>query len=70
MSGGVSSGIFTGLAFLAFLGVTCWAYSRRNRARFEDAAQLPLTEDPQIEDPPIGGGAQRGCQPPTGASKP
>jgi cytochrome c oxidase cbb3-type subunit 4 len=39
------SGIFTACAFAGFLGVTWWAYARHNRARFEEASQLPLTED-------------------------
>jgi cytochrome c oxidase cbb3-type subunit 4 len=39
------SGIFTLAALLGFLGVTWWAYTRHNRARFEQAAQLPFTED-------------------------
>lgn len=38
------SGIFTVLALLAFLGITAWAYARHNRARFEEAARLPLDE--------------------------
>jgi cytochrome c oxidase cbb3-type subunit 4 len=41
----VISGIFTTAAFICFLGVTWWAYTRHNRARFEEAAALPLTED-------------------------
>jgi cytochrome c oxidase cbb3-type subunit 4 len=39
------SGVFTTLAFIGFLGIAAWAYARRNRARFDEAAQLPLTED-------------------------
>jgi len=40
------SGIFTIAAFAGFLGVCVWAYSKRNRAKFDDAAQLPLTDEP------------------------
>jgi cytochrome c oxidase cbb3-type subunit 4 len=39
------SGVFTTLAFIGFLGVTGWAFSRRNRERFEEASRLPLTDD-------------------------
>jgi cytochrome c oxidase cbb3-type subunit 4 len=39
------SGIFTILAFVLFLGIGCWAYSRHNRGRFDEAAQLPLSEE-------------------------
>jgi cytochrome c oxidase cbb3-type subunit 4 len=30
------------LSFAAFVGIACWAYSRRNNARFEEAARLPF----------------------------
>ena len=34
------------LASLAcFLGIWYWAYSRSNKERFEEAAQLPFAED-------------------------
>lgn len=39
------SGIFTVAAMTAFAGITWWAYSRRNTARFEEASRLPLRED-------------------------
>ncbi|MBL6751967.1 MAG: cbb3-type cytochrome oxidase subunit 3 [Nevskia sp.] len=45
------SGIFTLAAFIGFLGVTWWAYTRHNRARFEQAALLPLTEDSEPSAP-------------------
>jgi cytochrome c oxidase cbb3-type subunit 4 len=38
-------GIITLVFMVCFLGVAVWAYSRRNRARFDDAAQLPLTDE-------------------------
>jgi cytochrome c oxidase cbb3-type subunit 4 len=41
------SGIFTIAAVLGFAGVSWWAYTRHNRARFEEAALLPLTEEMQ-----------------------
>lgn len=28
-----------------FLGILVWAFSRRNRARFEEAARLPFEQD-------------------------
>ncbi|WP_293391437.1 cbb3-type cytochrome c oxidase subunit 3 [Nevskia sp.] len=39
------SGIFTIAAMTAFAGISWWAYSRRNTARFEEASRLPLVED-------------------------
>jgi len=35
-------------SFLAFTGLVVWAWSRRNRARFDEAAQLPFA--PEAED--------------------
>jgi cytochrome c oxidase cbb3-type subunit 4 len=46
------SGIFTLAALIGFTGVTWWAYTRRNRARFDEAARLPLTEELQRTAPP------------------
>lgn len=28
-----------------FLGILVWAFSRRNRARFDEAARLPFEQD-------------------------
>jgi len=32
-------------ALISFLGIVAWAYARRNRADFEQAAQLPFEQD-------------------------
>ncbi|MBK6630145.1 MAG: cbb3-type cytochrome c oxidase subunit 3 [Betaproteobacteria bacterium] len=37
--------ILTVLAFATFMGIVVWAYSRRRRAAFDEAANLPFTED-------------------------
>jgi cytochrome c oxidase cbb3-type subunit 4 len=37
--------IWTLLSFIAFVGIAVWAYSGRTRARFEEAARLPLDDD-------------------------
>ncbi len=34
----------TVLSFVAFIGITVWAWSRRNAARFDEAAQLPFVD--------------------------
>jgi len=44
---GILRGVATVLAMLAFVGVSVWAYSRRRRPQFDEAAQLPLEEDPK-----------------------
>ncbi|MBS0315832.1 MAG: cbb3-type cytochrome c oxidase subunit 3 [Proteobacteria bacterium] len=35
----------TVLSMLFFIGICFWAYSRRNRARFDEAAELPFQSD-------------------------
>jgi cytochrome c oxidase cbb3-type subunit 4 len=37
--------LVTVLAFASFVGIVLWAYSGRARRGFEEAAQLPFTED-------------------------
>jgi len=37
--------IFTLLSFACFLGIAVWAYSSRNRERFDEAARLPFEQD-------------------------
>lgn len=57
----MTSGLFTVLAFSGFILIAVWAYSRRNRARFDEAARLPLDDEPAT--PPAcccGGDANRG----------
>lgn len=40
--------ILTVLALLCFLGIVIWAYSKGAKKGFDEAAQLPFTD----EDPP------------------
>nr|WP_315190997.1 cbb3-type cytochrome c oxidase subunit 3 [uncultured Albidiferax sp.] len=37
--------IATVSSFITFLGIWAWAFSRRNKAQFDDAAQLPFLQD-------------------------
>jgi cytochrome c oxidase cbb3-type subunit 4 len=37
--------VMTVLSFLAFAGIVAYALNPRNRARFEEAARLPLDDD-------------------------
>jgi cytochrome c oxidase cbb3-type subunit 4 len=37
--------IVTLLSFVAFAGIVGWAWSRRNAARFTEAAQLPFVDE-------------------------
>lgn len=40
---------FTVVSFALFLGIVYWAYSRRNAARFNEAAQLPFMDENALE---------------------
>ncbi len=33
------------MSFACFGGIVAWALSRKNKARFEDAAQLPFSDE-------------------------
>ena len=48
MDQGTWEGIGTLLAMLAFIAVCVWAYSGRNKARFDEAALLPFADE--LED--------------------
>ncbi len=37
--------IVTLLAFACFVGIVLWAWSRRNKDRFDDAALVPFRQD-------------------------
>lgn len=37
--------IITVLSFVTFCGIILWAYARHNKARFDDAANLPFADD-------------------------
>jgi cytochrome c oxidase cbb3-type subunit IV len=37
--------IITVLGFMCFLGICVWAYSSHAKAGFDEAAQLPFTDD-------------------------
>ena len=39
------------LSLVAFIGVIAWACSRRNRKRFDDAANLPFADDERSKKP-------------------
>ena len=43
-------------SFLMFLGITVWAFSKRNKQSFDELAALPLMEDrPADANSPQGG---------------
>ena len=42
------SGIITLAAFVAFLGIAHWAFSKRNQERFRAAARTPLEDETEV----------------------
>jgi cytochrome c oxidase cbb3-type subunit 4 len=44
--------VTTVILFIAFIGIVVWAYNRRRRDAFDDAAKLPLADDEPPADPP------------------
>lgn len=37
--------VVTVISLLTFVGIVLWAWSKRNKASFDEAAQLPFTDD-------------------------
>ncbi len=37
--------VFSVACLAIFAGIVYWAYSKRNRSRFDDAANLPFADD-------------------------
>jgi cytochrome c oxidase cbb3-type subunit IV len=50
MSYEVASTIMTVVMFAVFLGIVAWAWSGRQRDRFETASRLPLEEELELTD--------------------
>ena len=43
--------LITLLSFVAFIALVAWAWSRRNKKRFDDAANLPFADDERSDKP-------------------
>lgn len=41
--------IITTISFIIFLGIVYWAYSGRQKSRFDEAANLPFADDDMQE---------------------
>lgn len=39
------AGFITAVLLVLFIGITAWAWSKRNQTRFEEASRLPLEDD-------------------------
>lgn len=38
-------GIFTAVMMVSFLGIVWWAYSKKTKKRFDEAANLPFADE-------------------------
>ena len=43
-------GILTAVLMVAFIGMVFWAYSRKRKADFDEAARLPLEDDNALNE--------------------
>lgn len=43
-------GIGTALVLVAFIGLCFWAYSKKRKKTFDEAAQLPFADEGQDQD--------------------
>lgn len=43
---GLFRGLLTLVLFVAFVGIVLWAYSGRRKKDFDEAANLPLNDEP------------------------
>jgi cytochrome c oxidase cbb3-type subunit 4 len=50
--------LVTVVSLFAFLGIIVWTWSRKNRAAFDEAAQLPFVEDQGAPGASRGGNQQ------------
>ncbi len=47
----MSSGIFTAILLVAFIGLWFWAWSSRRKNDFSEASRLPLEDDRSDREP-------------------
>lgn len=50
MNIGTLHGVGTLLALIAFIGICLWAYSKRRKKDFDEAANLPFADDTQEDN--------------------
>lgn len=43
--------VWTVIAFVVFVGIVVWAYSSKQKSRFDEAARLPLADDEDSDLP-------------------
>ena len=45
MDNGITGSIFTLVVFVSFIGVVLWAYSKKSKASFDEAANLVFDDE-------------------------
>ncbi|HSP01053.1 MAG TPA: cbb3-type cytochrome c oxidase subunit 3 [Thioalkalivibrio sp.] len=50
MGFGLLQGLLTLLLMVLFVGIVVWAYSSRQKKRFDEASKLPFAEDAKPQD--------------------
>lgn len=45
----ISGSIYTVLVFVFFIGIVIWAFSKKSKAGFDEAANLVFDDEPQQE---------------------
>jgi cytochrome c oxidase cbb3-type subunit 4 len=43
----ISGSIYTVVVFVCFIGIVIWAYSKKSKTGFDEAAQIIFDEQPQ-----------------------
>ena len=51
---GLFRGVLTVILFLAFIGMWIWAWSSKRHSDFEQAANLPLEDEPPMVENTVG----------------
>ena len=50
MDQGIVGSIFTVIVFVCFIGVVWWAFSSRNKKKFDEAANLPFADEDKDQE--------------------
>jgi cytochrome c oxidase cbb3-type subunit 4 len=51
----VFHGLWTGVLLVTFIGIVVWAWSGKRKGAFDEAAQIPLHDDDELEAPGVEG---------------
>ncbi len=49
MDQSIVGSIFTVIVFVSFIGIVWWAFSGRNKSKFDEAANLPFADEDNNE---------------------